>query len=309
MTSVLVTGGAGFIGSHLVHKLVELGEDVIVVDNLSFGKLENLNDISSKIDFVRSDIRDKQQMSDCMGSVKTIFHLAALKTVPFSFKNPLDYHDVNINGTLNLLEVASDKKVSKFIFSSSSSVYGDSETLPKKEVMCPNPLSPYAVTKIAGEYYVRLFSKLGLNTLIFRYFNVYGPKQDPASEYAAVIPKFISSCFTDEIAKIYGDGRQTRDFSYVDDVVNANLLAHKSKKSFNGQTLNIAGGEQISIAELFQIISDLTNSKKKPNSVPERQGDIKDSLADISFAKEIIDWSPKTSLMQGLEKTIDYFKP
>jgi len=308
MKSVVVIGGAGFIGSHLTEKLVSMGQKVIVVDNLSFGKMDNLQSVISQIEFFNADIRNKDQLLEVMDSAETVFHLAALKAVPASFKNPKEYHDVNINGTFTLLEAALEKGVSRVIFSSSSSVYGDSLVLPKQEAMCPNPLSPYALTKLAGEYYIKIFSNFGLDTVSLRYFNVYGPKQNPESEYAAVIPKFITSALSGKDAIIYGDGEQTRDFSYVDDVVSANIAAFESSKKFAGKTINIAGGKRISINQLFEDIKQTTRSEMRAVYKPAREGDIKDSLADISLAKKDLSWQPEVPLSEGIGKTTKYFQ-
>ena len=305
---LLVTGGAGFIGSNLVHKLVEKKHKVIVIDNLCAGKKENLENILSEIEFAEIDIRDKDSLSSYFDSVYAVFHLAALKSVPLSLEKPAEFNDVNLNGTISVLETSRDNKVSKVIFSSSSSVYGDTLTLPKKEILPLSPLSPYAKTKMDSEKQMKLFSDFGISTISLRYFNVYGIKQNPYSPYAAVIPKFITNCFRNENCMIYGDGSQTRDFTYVSDVVNANITAFKSEKSFSGDIVNIAGGKQITINELFEKISELTSSKSKANYESEREGDIKHSLADISLAKVLLNWEPKVSLDEGLSKTIDYFK-
>ena len=308
MENVLVTGGAGFIGSHLAEALVKQGCKVTVVDNLCEGRKKNLEAIAGKIKFVEADIRDRKKMLECTEDVNTIFHLAALKSVPASVENPKAYQDVNVNGTKVLLKAAAEKRVKKFVFSSSSSVYGDLPELPKKESMVPKPCSPYAETKLAGEQLLKEFSEKGINTISLRYFNVYGPKQNPNSKYAAVIPYFINAALLGKNIVIYGDGEQTRDFTYVGDVVNANILAMDSASSFNGAVVNIAGGKSISVNSLFETIQGSVNSSSKAVYEPERQGDVMHSLADISFAEKLLSWKPQTSLSRGLVKTIDFFK-
>lgn len=305
---LLVTGGAGFIGSNLVQKLVERKHKVIVIDNLCAGKKENLEEVISEIEFAEIDIRNKEEISSYFDSVSGVFHLAALKTVPLSLEKPEEYKDVNLNGTISILEASRENKVPKVIFSSSSSVYGDIPTLPKKESMELAPLSPYAATKRDTEKQMKLFSNSGLSTVSLRYFNVYGPKQDSNSEYAAVIPKFIKNCFKNEDCTIYGDGTQTRDFTYVSDVVNANIAAFESEKQFRGEPINIAGGKKITINELFETIAKSTNSKSKVVYKPEREGDIKHSLADVSLANTLLNWRAEIPLEKGIERTVEYFK-
>ena len=308
MKKVLVTGGAGFIGSHLAEALVARGKKVVVVDNLCEGKIENLQAVLSSIEFAEADVCDREKMAECMDSVHTVFHLAALKSVPGSLKNPEEYNKVNIGGTLSLLEAALEEGVSRVVFSSSSSVYGDSKAIPKKESMCPAPLSPYALTKLAGEHYLRIFSLLGLDTVSLRYFNVFGPRQDPKSEYAAVIPKFTAAALKGKQAVIYGNGEQTRDFTFVEDVVAANISAAESNHDFCGAPINVAGGKGVSINRLLELVGQAAGAGISADYKPERPGDIKHSLADISLAEKLLSWKPQVNLQEGLLRTVEFFK-
>lgn len=314
MTKYLVTGGAGFIGSHLVEELVKKGEAVRVLDNLETGKESNMAPWLRKIEFIRGDIRDADVCKKAYKGVDYVLHQAALGSVPRSIDDPKTTSEVNITGTLNMLLAARDAKVKRFIFASSSSVYGDAPVLPKVETMPPGPLSPYALSKYAGETYALLFFKLyGLETVALRYFNVYGPRQDPDSQYAAVIPRFVSAVLKGERPVIYGDGKQTRDFTYVGDVVSANLLACKAPSAACGRAYNIAGGRKISINDLFYSIRTLVAEKRKeagrlkPVYDPPRSGDVKDSLADISQAGKFLKYSSAVAIGKGLSQTIDYY--
>lgn len=307
----LVTGGAGFIGSHLVEALVLKGEEVCVLDNFSTGKEENLAPFSKQIHLIRGDICNKNVCEEACDGVNYVFHEAALGSVPRSVEDPLTTHEVNITGTLNLLLAARDAKVKRFIFASSSSVYGDAPTLPKVESMPPNPLSPYALSKYAAETYVALFYKLyGLETISLRYFNVYGPRQDPNSQYAAVIPAFIAALKRDQAPVIYGDGEQTRDFTFVKDVVEANLLACVANEDACGRAYNIACHQRTTINQLFKMTRELI-SKLQPQSGgvnpvyrPGRVGDIRDSLADYGLAKKWLNFFPAWEMHKGMAETI-----
>jgi len=308
----LVTGGAGFIGSHIVEALLRQGKNVRVLDNFSTGKEENLKgfskEYSSLLDIIEGDIRDEKIVDEVMKEADYVFHLAALPSVSRSIEDPVTCSQVNINGTLNILNAARHGRVRKVIFSSSSSVYGDSPELPKKESMQPHPLSPYALTKLTGEIYCRIFSDIyGLETLSLRYFNVFGPRQDPDSEYAAVIPKFVASVINKTPPTIYGDGEQARDFTYVENVVDANLRAMEAEKT-EGDTLNIACGEKMTVNRLTREICRILKSSIRPIHAEPRKGEIRDSQADISKAGELLGYVPSVRFKEGLETTIRFFQ-
>lgn len=303
----VITGGAGFIGSHLASQLSQNNE-VIVLDNLSTGVKSNLEYLCKEnpISFVNGSVTDYNLLLSILSDVDGIFHQAALPSVPRSIKDPISSHHSNASGTLKLLTAAKDKGVPKVVMASSSSVYGDTPVLPKHEKMTPNPQSPYAVTKLTGEYYCKVFQEIyGLNTVCLRYFNVYGPLQDPSSPYAAVIPRFITRLLKGLKPEIYGDGTQTRDFTYVMDVVNANINAMESSAT---GVFNIAGGKQISLLNLLDLISSITGTYIEPSFLPPRSGDIHDSYADISKAKKAFGYHPNFSLETGLEKVISWSK-
>jgi len=305
---ILITGGSGFIGSNLTHSLYKDNE-IIVIDDLSTGYFENIFELVEKklITFIKGSISDLKLLQENFLDVDFVLHQAAIPSVPRSIKNPIATNKANIDGTLNVLVAARDCNVEKVVFASSSSVYGDTPTLPKIENMCPSPLSPYAITKLCGENYCRVFYEIyGLRTTSLRYFNVYGPMQNPKSEYAAVVPKFISSTIGGNPIEIYGDGEQTRDFTFVDDVISANLLSCKSKKS-DGKALNIAGGKRISINDLAFKIMKILGKEVEIIYRERREGDVKDSLADISLAKALISYEPAYLVDKGLNKTIEYF--
>ncbi|KAF5083769.1 UDP-N-acetylglucosamine 4-epimerase [anaerobic digester metagenome] len=298
----IVTGGAGFIGSHIAQVLAE-NHDVIVIDSLFSGKIENIRDLS--IQFIQGTITDLQFLQDVFKDADGIFHQAAITSVPRSVKNPLPTHDVNITGTLNVLLAAKEMNVRKVVFASSSSVYGDTPVLPKHEGMALNPLSPYGVSKLAGEHYCRVFSELyDIQAVSLRYFNVFGPRQDPKSEYSAVIPRFISRILHHESPIIYGDGYQTRDFTYVKDVVQANLRAMHGNMS---GVFNIAYDQQISLNELASRIMDLAGIEIPIVYESPRAGDIHDSRADISAARKYLGYSPEYTLEEGLKETIEWY--
>ncbi len=293
----LVTGGAGFIGSNLVEALKE----AVVVDDFSTaGKLSSDFVKSSGARVFKGDINDAKLLKEALAGVDTVYHQAAVASVPRSIKDPLTTNRANVSGTLSLLVACVDAGVKNVVFASSSSVYGDTPTLPKVETMQPNPKSPYAVSKLAGEHYIRVFGELyGLKAASLRYFNVFGPRQNPESEYAAVVPRFTKAAFANEPLTIFGDGSQTRDFTYVKDVVEANKKAAGKSGIFN-----IAGGKQVTIKSLAERIIELTGSKSDIKYLPERAGDIKHSLADISLAKKGLGWAPKYTLEQGLKEYI-----
>ncbi len=303
---VVVTGGVGFIGSHLSELLSNKGYDVTIIDDLSTGKITNIEPLLQKnaAKFVKGSITDLSLLQEVFHGAEYIFHQAAIPSVPRSIDNPAASHEANITGTLNVLLAARDNSVRKVIAASTSSVYGDTPTLPKQEDMIPSPQSPYAVTKLAAEYYCRVFSKVyGLPTVCLRYFNVYGPKQDPESEYAAVIPKFITRTFEGKPPIIYGDGEQSRDFTFVRDVAVANILA--AENDVTG-VFNIGTGKYISLNSLAKLIIRLIQSNVEPIHQEPRRGDIRHSLADISKA-QTFGYEPKYSLEEGLIETIRSF--
>ena len=300
---VVVTGGVGFIGSNLVEELTKDNE-VIVIDDLSTGKRENIDE--SKVEFVQGSITDLELLKKVFEDVDYVFHQAAIPSVQRSVENPLATNEVNVKGTLNVLIAAKTNGVKKVIYASSSSVYGDTPELPKRENMNPNPLSPYAVSKLTGEYYCNAFSEVyDLKTVCLRYFNVFGPKQNPSSEYAAVIPKFITRVMRKQPPIIYGDGNQTRDFTFVKDVVRANILA--MERDAKG-IFNVAYGKRTSINELASKIMGAISLEMEPVHDKPRPGDIRHSLADISLAKDKLGYKPKYSLEEGLEETIKWFQ-
>lgn len=308
MAVYLVTGGAGFIGSNITLFLVKKGEKVKVIDNFLTGKKENLSSIINKIELIEGDIRDFKTCLEATKGVDYVLHQAALPSVPRSVETPEITNDININGTLNILLASVKNKVKRVVYASSSSIYGDSPVLPKKEDMIPSPLSPYAVSKLTGEYYCKVFYKIyGLETVILRYFNVFGPHQDPDSQYAAVIPKFIKAMLKGERPVIYGDGEQSRDFTYIDNVVQANILATRAKNAC-GRVFNIASQESITINQLVKELNCILNKNIEPEYTDPRPGDIKHSLADISSAKQILNYSPKIKFNEGLRRTVHWFQ-
>ncbi len=303
----LVTGGAGFIGSNIVKELLNQGHFVRVIDNFSTGKKENLSEFEGRIEVINGDIRYLNTLLEAMEGIDYVFHEAALPSVPRSVMTPIETNDVNINGTLNVLFAAKEKKVKRVVYAGSSSAYGESEVLPKVETMKPSPLSPYAVNKLTGEYYCQVFYRVyGLETVVLRYFNVFGPKQDPTSYYSAVIPKFIKLIQQGKSPMIFGNGEQSRDFSYIENVVSANLLASKAPKA-PGEVFNVACGDRITLNQLADEIKKVLNSDVEIQHGEERVGDIKHSLADINKAKELLGYEVKVTVLEGLKKTIEYF--
>ncbi len=309
MTEFLVTGGAGFIGSNLVRRLVQDGKSVRVFDNFSTGRRTNLAGLENKIELREGDLRDAAAVRDAVRDVKFVIHFGALPSVQRSVEDPLTSNEVNVTGTLNLLIAARDAKVQRFVFSSSSSVYGDTPTLPKREDMTPQPLSPYALSKLTGEHYCRIFHRLyGLPTFALRYFNVFGPRQNPKSQYAAVIPLFINSLLRGEPCTINGDGGQTRDFTFVEDVVAANLCCCRAPASATGAVCNVAWGNRTSLLELVAMLQKIIGVSVPSIHHPARAGDVRDSQADSTLARKLLGWSPAVSFEEGLRRTIAWFR-
>ncbi|MBI4430629.1 MAG: SDR family oxidoreductase [Candidatus Omnitrophica bacterium] len=308
MPKCLVTGGAGFIGSHIVDALVERGCDVRVFDNLSTGKRENLARVASKIDLIVGDLRDESAVRDAVRGVEHVFHVAALRAVLRSVDDPRETTDVNVTGMLNVLLAARDLKAKRVIFSSSSSVYGDTEKFPCQEADTPNPQSPYAASKIMGEYYCRIFTKLyGLETVSLRYFNVFGPRQNPESKYSAVIPIFIDCLLKGKSPEIHWDGKQSRDFSYVDNVVEGNIRAALAK-GVAGEIFNVACHEEFSVIDIFNGLKDILKIRNiEPSFQPKRAGDVRRTYADITKAEKQLGFKVQTRFREGLHKTVDWF--
>ncbi len=307
MSRFLVTGGAGFIGSHIVEALVKRKHFVRVVDNFSSGRKKNLAKIIDKIELIKGDIRSQDTCIRVTRDIDFVLHQAALRSVPKSMKNPRVYNEVNINGTLNILEASLKNKIKCFVFASSSSVYGDTNNFPERENFLPHPISPYALTKLTGEHYCRMFSHhYGLPTVSLRYFNVFGPRQALDDEYAVVIPKFITCILNDEPPPIYGTGRQSRDFTYVDNVVEANILAAEKTK-FNAQVFNVGCGKNYSILGLVKILNKIMHKNIKPIFLKPRPGDVLKTEADISNIVKELGYKPRIDFVKGLELTIKYF--
>jgi nucleoside-diphosphate-sugar epimerase len=305
----LVTGGAGFIGSNLVRRLVAQGARVRVFDDLSSGRLENLEGLERSVDFVRGDLRDAGAVRAALRDVRHVFHVGALASVQASVDDPLATHDINITGTLNVLIAARDAGADRVVLSSSASIYGDSPQMPKREDMLPEPLTGYALSKLAGEHYGRIFHGLyGLKFFALRYFNVFGPRQDPASHYAAVIPLFMRAYATGRQPTIYGDGGQTRDFTFVEDIVSANLVCLSAPDSAAGGVYNVAYGDRVSVNDLAAQIAALAGQPFAPTYAPARAGDIRESQADASRARRVLGWQPAHTFAAGLRTTYDWFK-
>ncbi|PWT87845.1 MAG: LPS biosynthesis protein WbpP [Acidobacteria bacterium] len=307
MEKYLVTGGAGFIGSHIVETLLQKGQCVRVLDNFDTGTRENLKGFSGNLEIVGESITDPARVADAMKGIDYVLHEAARGSVPRSVEDPLGTQENNITGTLNVLEAARKAGVRRVVCASSSSVYGETEELPKRESMLPSPKSPYALSKLTLEHWCRIYAETySLETVSLRYFNVYGPRQNPNLQYAAVIPIFIRNMLQNKKCIIYGDGEQTRDFTYIEDCVSANLLACKAK-NVAGEVLNIACAQQTSVNELFRFLSQILNYTQEPVFEPLRAGDVRDSVADITLAKQKLDFHPKISLAEGLQKTVAWY--
>lgn len=302
----LVTGGAGFIGTNLCEELLKRGHKVRIIDNLSTGREENIEGIINDIELVKGDIRELNTIKKAAHGVDYILHQAALPSVPRSVADPIESNNVNIDGTLNVLAAARDEGVKRVVLASSSSVYGNNEILPKIETMVTKPLSPYAITKYAGELYAKVFYDIyGLETVSLRYFNIFGLKQDPNSQYSAVIPRFITAMLKDESPVIYGDGEQSRDFTYIDNAVEANILAAASPEAGHGEVMNIACGKKLTLNQLIDIINAILGRKIKPIYAEERKGDIKHSLADICLAESLLGYKVKVDAEEGLQKMLN----
>ena len=318
MSLYLVTGGAGFIGSNIVEELLRRNQKVRILDNFSTGKRENITRVKEileseninnleKLEVVEGDIRSYHIVREAIEGVDFILHQAALPSVPRSVKDPLTSNEVNVVGTLNILNAAKEIKVKRIVYASSSSVYGDLEVLPKTEDMLPKPLSPYAVSKLAAEKYCQVFTNLyGLETIVLRYFNVFGPRQDPNSQYSAVIPKFIKMIKEGTSPTVFGDGKQSRDFTYVRNVVDANLLAcKKNTEELSGEVFNAAFGKRITINELVNSINDILKTNTKPDYKEPRPGDVKHSLSNIGKIRQLLDYEPEVDFFEGLKRVIN----
>lgn len=308
MVRCLVTGGAGFIGSHVVRGLLDAGHKVRVIDNLCTGNRKNLEEVSDRIEFVEGDICDSIAVREALSGIERVFHQAALASVPRSLERPLDTHHACATGTLNMLHQSVDAGVKRFVYAASSSAYGDQPTSSKRETDLPMPLSPYAVAKLAGEYYCQAyFHSFGLETVGIRYFNVFGPRQDPDSPYSAVIPLFVSRILSGNRPIIFGDGLQSRDFTYVSNVVHGNLLAAE-RPNIGGRVINVADGGQTNLLQLLKILSQLLGKPVEPDFRPARTGDVRDSLADISLARKLLGYEPQVRLEEGIKRTIAYYR-
>ena len=306
-TRFLLTGGAGFIGSHIVKRLVGEGAVVRVVDNLSTGQVARLENLRCSIEYVEADLADNLVSDEVVKDVDYVLHQAAIPSVQRSVCDPIGTNRANVTATLNLLESCRKAKVRRFVYAASSSAYGDTEVLPKSEEMPPNPLSPYALQKLVGEHYCKLYYSLyGLETVCLRYFNVFGPGQDPHSEYSAVIPKFISKLLINELITVYGDGEQSRDFTYVENVVDANLLALQATKAC-GKVLNVGCGERITLNTLIQLLEEIVGVKAKVSYSASKPGDVRHSLADINLARRLLEYEPKVMVKEGLRRTVEAF--
>lgn len=307
-TLYLVTGGAGFIGSHLAEALVKRGDSVRVLDNLSTGKRENIAHLADKIEFVEGDIRDPEAVRRAVAGVNVIFHEAAIPSVPRSVAEPELSHEVNVNGTFNVLLAARDAGVRRVVYAASSSAYGDTPTLPKHEALLPSPLSPYAAAKLFGEYYAQVFTRVyRLETVSLRYFNVFGPRQDPSSPYSGVISKFVTTLLAGERPVIFGDGEQSRDFTYIANVVDANLRAAESAEAV-GEVINTAIGERITLNALLAELQRIIGTDLTPEYRDVRAGDVRHSLADIKRAQELLGYKPLVGLAEGLFHTVNWYR-
>ncbi len=304
----LVTGGAGFIGSHISERLVREGHDVRVLDNFSSGHEANLDKFRGSVELIRGDIRDSKLVNDAAKGVDVVFHEAALGSVPRSVADPVTTHEVNITGTLNVFLAARDAGVKRVVYASSSSVYGETPVLPKRETMTPQPLSPYALSKLAGEHYAGVFKHVyGFEIVSLRYFNIFGPRQDPESQYAAVIPRFIAALLAGKAPVVYGDGLQSRDFTYVENVVNANLLASEAE-GVAGRAFNVACGGRYTLLDLLASIKEILGSKIQPIHEAARAGDVRDSQASVEAAEQAFGYRVVVDFEEGIRKTVDWYR-
>lgn len=308
-TTALVTGGAGFIGSNLAEELIRQGARVRILDNLITGRRENLDEISGDFDFIEGDLNDDSALQRALDGVEIVFHQAALPSVPRSVDDPAETHRACANGTFNLLLKAKESGVRRVVYAASSSAYGDQPTLPKVETMKPEPMSPYAAAKLVGEYYCSVFNSVyGLEAISLRYFNVFGPRQDPSSTYSGVISRFIDALMTGQTPTIYGNGEQSRDFTYIANVVDANIKAAQTSRGL-GEVMNIANGERVSLNELLEVLKKITGKPEvSAEYLPERKGDVKHSQADNARAVEWLGYEKLVGLEEGLRRTIDWWK-
>ncbi len=308
MVRCLVTGGCGFIGSHIVRGLLQAGHRVRVLDNLCTGHRENIAEVEDQVEFIHGDINDSFAVQKALDGVERVFHQAALASVPMSLERPLDTNQACVTGTLNMLHWSVQAKVKRFVYAASSSAYGDSPTSSKRESDLPQTLSPYAAAKLAGEFYCQsYFHSFGLETVGIRYFNVFGPRQDPNSPYSAVIPLFVSRILSGEQPSIYGDGLQSRDFTYVANIVRGNILASEVP-NIGGQIFNIADGRRTTLLQLLELLAKLLGKEITPVFLPPRVGDVRESLADISQARKVLGYEPIVGLEEGIRQTIDYYR-
>ncbi|MGI8733238.1 MAG: SDR family oxidoreductase [Pyrinomonadaceae bacterium] len=305
----LVTGGAGFIGSHISAALLAKGARVRVIDDLSTGYLDNLREVGGDVDFIQASLADETALRKALEDVELVFHEAAIPSVPRSVEDPRQTHIASVDSTFSLLLASKERKVRRIVYAASSSAYGDQPTLPKVEDMLPDPLSPYAVAKLVGEYYCQVFTRVyGLESVSLRYFNVFGPRQDPSSQYSGVISRFIAALLSGKQPVVYGDGEQSRDFTYIANVVDANLKAAETSKGI-GSIINVANGERITLNQLLQELKALTNRNNATvDYQPPRAGDVLHSLADVTRAREWLGFQPQVGLKEGLQLTIDWWK-
>jgi UDP-N-acetylglucosamine/UDP-N-acetyl-alpha-D-glucosaminouronate 4-epimerase len=308
MARFLVTGGSGFIGSNIVEELLRRGEEVTVLDNLATGREENLAAVRDKITFHKLDIRDLDQIRPAFQGADYVIHLAALPSVPRSVADPITSNAVNLDGTLNVLVAARDAKVKRVVFSASSSAYGDNPVLPRVETHAPRPMSPYALTKLGGEYYCRIFTNLyGLETVALRYFNIFGPRQNPDSPYTGVLSIFISSYLRGTIPTIFGDGEQSRDFTFVENAVDATLRACTAPEA-SGKVVNVGAGARHTLNEIIAMLNKIFSREVNPNYGPVRQGDVRESHADISLARKLLGYEPRVRFEEGLRRTVEWYR-
>ncbi len=308
MTSYLVTGGAGFIGSHIATALVDRGDRVRVLDNLSTGSRQNLAHLGDRVELIEGDLLDREAVEGAVAGIDVVYHQAALASVPRSVAKPLDTNAACVTGTLNVLEAARQAEVRRVIYAGSSSAYGNQPVKSKRESDLPCPLSPYAAAKLAGEYYCQAFTETyGMETVVIRYFNVFGPRQDPASEYSAVIPLFVTAMLAGRRPTVFGDGSQSRDFTFIDNVVQGNLAAEAAPQAV-GRVFNVACGQQFSLLEVIASINHVLGTNIEPQFDEPRAGDVQESLADISAARELLGYAPSVVFEEGLRRSIDYYR-